>query len=788
MRTIYLFIALLLVTPLFAQNTFTISGYVKDAGTGEALFGASVFVKEAKRGAAVNPDGFYTITLPADTYIVSFMFIGFNAQNQKVVLNKNTTLNISLTKQSKDLKKVEVVADKSIDNTQSSQMSSISLDIDEIKKLPTFGGEVDVVKVMTLLPGVQSGGEGNSGFYVRGGGPDQNLILLDGVTVYNPSHLFGFFSSFNGDAVKSAEIIKGGMPAQFGGRLSSVLDIKTKEGDKQKFGVEGGIGLIASRLTVQGPIVKNKLSFIVSGRRTYIDLLTKPFTGKNSNSPLKGSGYNFYDLNAKLHWIVGKKDQIFLSGYYGKDNFTFANKNSSFKARMYWSNATASARWNHVYNQKLVHDLTFFFSDYDFGFTGSQSDFEFKLGSGVRDFGVRLDYKYFPTEKHLIRFGAEWVDHTYRPSTVTFESQAMGNMVLPKNINYHTNEAAIYLSDDWEINKRWKINVGVRASYFAFLGNFTRYVPNQLGQTVDTVTYKPWEKIKDYFRAEPRLSGRFLINENMSLKASYSMNYQYVQLASRSTVSLPLDVWLPATERIKPQFSQQFALGYFWNFKQNMFETSIEGFYKPMRNLVEFQDGADETQSLGNNIDNTLVQGKGESYGAEIFIKKAKGKFNGWVGYTLSWTNRRFPTLNEGKVFPAKFDRRHDLSVVLNYDLNYRWQFSTVFVYSSGNTLTMPEALYFNEGKLVTEFGDRNGYRYPAYHRLDVSVTYVTSKPEKRFKSSINFSIYNTYSRQNPFFIYYTQEGNLNDGNFQLKAKQVSVFPIIPSITWNFKY
>lgn len=784
MRIYILLLIFLSSISLVAQNKFTISGYVKDAANGEALIGANVFVKETRGGAAVNTYGFYSLTLPADTYTVNFMYLGYETYSQTIYLDKHISLNIDLKRENKTMQKVEIVSDRAAENTQSSRMSSISLTIDEIKKLPTFGGEVDIIRVMTLMPGVQSGGEGNSGFYVRGGGPDQNLILLDGVPVYNPTHLFGFFSVFNGDAIRNAEIIKGGMPAQYGGRLSSVLDITTKEGNNKKFEVEGGIGLIASRITIQGPIVKNKLSFIVSGRRTYADLLAKPFM-KNSN--FKGSGYHFYDLNAKLNWIIGPKDQLYISGYYGKDKFSFKNPESSFNAGMDWANATASIRWNHVYSPKLFSNLTVLFTDYSFGFSGEQTEFTFKLNSGVRDYGFRMDFNYYPNPKHLVRFGAEYTDHTYRPSNVTFESQ-LGNLVVPQPLDYHTNEAAVYISDDWEISKRWKINFGARASYFAFLGDYTRYKTDAYGQTVDTITYKPWEMIKDYFRGEPRVSGRFLINENMSIKASYAMNYQYVQLASRATVSLPLDVWLPATEQIKPQFSQQVALGYFMNFKQNMFETSVELYYKPMRNLVEFQDGADPAQSINDNIDNTLVQGNGESYGAEFFIRKSKGKLNGWIGYTLAWTNRRFPMLNEGKAFPAKFDRRHDLSLVVNYDLNYRWQFSGVFVYSSGNTLTMPAALHFSEGKMITEFGPRNGYRFPSYHRMDLSITYVTSKPEKRFKSSINLSIYNTYSRQNPFFIYYTQEGNLNDGDFKIRAKQVAVFPIIPSITWNFKY
>jgi len=771
----------------FAQDRITISGYVKDASNGEALFGANVVARESRTGVSTNNYGFYSLTLPKGSHTISFMYLGYASQEKTLNLQKDTILQVDLVPSQRVMSTTEIIADKGQDNLESTRMSSVELDIKDIKKLPAFGGEVDILKVITLLPGVKSGGEGNSGFYVRGGGPDQNLVLLDGAPVYNASHLFGFFSVFNGDAIRSAEIIKGGMPAQYGGRLSSVLDISMKEGNNKRFEVEGGLGLIASRLTVQGPIVKNKLSFIVSGRRTYADLIARPFLKNQNGGAFAGSGYYFYDINAKINWVISDKDRIYLSGYYGKDKFSFNNEESGFKAGINWGNATATLRWNHVYNSKLFSNLTLIFTDYNFGFDGEQAEFAFKLGSGVRDYGFRLDYNYYPAPKHSIRFGGEYTNHTYKPSNVTFES-TVTDLVLPQALNYHTNEAAIYISDDWEISKRWRINIGARASYFAFMGPFTRYVTDQQGQTIDTVTYKPWEKIKDYFRGEPRISGRFLINERMSLKASYSMNYQYTQLVSRATVSLPLDVWLPATEKIRPQFSQQIALGYFLNFKQNMFETSVEVYYKPMRNLVEFEDGSDPAQSINDNIDNTLVQGNGESYGAEFFIRKSKGKFNGWIGYTLAWTTRRFSMLNNGKPFPARYDRRHDISLVLNYDLNYRWQFSGVFVYSTGNTLTMPSALYFSEGKLITEFGDRNAYRFPAYHRLDLGITYVTSKPDKKFKSSISLSVYNTYSRMNPFFIYYTQEGSLSEGDFKLRAKQVSLFPIVPALTWNFKY
>ncbi len=785
-RQIFFFLFLLQSTlPLSAQNKYTVSGYLRDASNGEALLGANVYIKENLIGITTNTYGFYSITVPEGKYTLVCSYLSFKTINQPIDLTKNLTVNLELEKTDREIKEIEITDDRAKENIESSQMSSITLTIEEIKKLPAFMGEVDILKSITLLPGVKSGGEGNSGIYVRGGGPDQTLILLDGAPVYNASHLFGFFSVFNGDAIKSVELIKGGMPAQYGGRLSSVLDITMKEGNNKRYEVDGGIGLIASRLTVQGPIAKNKASFIVSGRRTYADLLVRPFARKGS--ALRNSGYYFYDLNAKINWIIGPKDRIFLSGYFGRDKFSFQNQSGSFRAGINWGNATATLRWNHLFSSKLFSNITLLFTDYQFAFDGSASDFKFKLSNGIRDYGLKADFNYYPTPKHHVRFGAEYTNHRYTPSNITFAG-TIGDILPPTPIRMHTNEAAIYLGDDWEINKLFKVNVGVRASYYAFNGPFTRYVKNEFGQTVDTITYKPWQKIQDYFRAEPRIAFRAKVHENIALKASYTQNYQYTQLVSRATVSLPVDVWLPTTEITKPQFSQQVALGYFHNFLDGMLETSVEGYYKDMRNLVEFADGSDPAQAFNDNVDHTLVQGRGESYGAEFFIKKAKGKFQGWIGYTLAWTNRIFPDLNNGLRFPSRYDRRHDLSIVATYELNYRWSFGGIFVYSSGNALTLPSQLYFYENQLITQFGPWNGYRFPSYHRLDLSVTYVTSKPEKKFKSSITMSIYNAYSRQNPYFIYYDREGNFADGTFKLTAKQVSLFPIIPAFTWNFKY
>lgn len=784
-RSVSLLILLLTAISATAQTKYTVSGYVRDASNGEALPGANVYVKENLAGITTNTYGFYSITLPEGKYTLVCSYLSFKTFTQSIELNKNLTVNIELEKTDREMREITITDDKSKENIESSQMSTITLTIEEIKKLPAFMGEVDILKSVTLLPGVQSAGEGNSGLYVRGGGPDQNLILLDGAPVYNASHLFGFFSVFNGDAIKSVELIKGGMPAQYGGRLSSVLDITMKEGNNKRYEVEGGLGLIASRLTVQGPIVKNKLSFIVSGRRTYADLIAKPFAPKGST--LRNSGYYFYDVNAKINWIVGPKDRIFLSGYFGRDKFSFRSSQGAFNAGINWGNATGTLRWNHLFNSKLFSNITLIFTDYQFTFDGNAAEFNFKLATGIRDYGLKADFNYYPTPKHHVRFGAEYTNHRFVPSNITFAG-TVGDILPPEPIRMHTNEAAVYIGDDWEINKLFKINVGARASYYAFNGPFTRFVKDESGQTADTLTYKPWQRITDFFRAEPRFAFRAKVHENIALKASYTQNYQYTQLVSRATVSLPLDVWLPSTELIKPQFSQQVAVGYFHNFLDGMIETSVEGYYKDMRNLVEFADGADFAQGINDNIDHTLVQGRGNSYGAEFFIKKNRGRFQGWIGYTLAWTNRIFPQLNNGNPFPAKYDRRHDLSVVATYDLNYRWSFGGIFVYASGNTLTLPSQLYFYENQLITEFGPWNGYRFASYHRLDLSVTYVTSKPEKKFKSSITLSVYNVYSRLNPYFIYYNREGNLADGTFKLTARQVSLFPVIPAFTWNFKY
>lgn len=783
-----LIIALLLLimatgTSFAQEQKFTISGYVKEETTGEFLIGASVTLREPFKGVATNAYGFYSLTVAKGEYDLTISYLGMDDYKEHIVLDKDLRINVSLKTKAVEIKEVEVTGEREDKNVSDAQMSSARLDIEQIKEIPQFMGEVDVLKTIQLLPGVKGAGEGNSGFYVRGGGPDQNLILLDEATVYNAAHLFGFFSVFNGDAVKSLNLIKGGMPAQYGGRLSSVLDITMKEGNSKEYDVEGGLGLISSRLTVQGPIKKDTSSFIVSGRRTYIDVLMEPFIA--DTSPFKGSGYYFFDLNGKINYRISDKDRLFVSGYYGRDVFSYNNNEDDFKVRIPWGNATTSLRWNHLFNQKLFMNSTLVFSDYKFQFEAGQEGFEFKLFSGIRDFNGKVDFNWFPSYKHNVRYGGNYTYHIFTPNNVSAKSGET-EFDLGGLKRQYAHEAGVYINDEWDINDRWRISPGMRISYFMQVGPFDRYVKDVTGRTVDTISYGRNEKVKDYIGWEPRLSLRFMIDEHSSVKASFTQNSQYVHLATLSPIALPTDIWVPCSDVVKPQLGQQYAAGYFRNFRRDMFESSVEVYYKKMKNQVEFAPGALPEDNVNNNTDNNFVFGTGESYGAEFFLKKRTGKLNGWIGYTLSWTTRNFPDISS-EDFYARYDRRHDGSLVLIYELSERWSFSTVFVYGTGNAITIPVERYIIEGNIVNVYGDRNSYRMAPYHRMDLSATWKC-KPRKRYESSWNFSVYNVYNRKNPYFIYFANKGSIQGGDLKITAKQVSLFPILPSVTWNFKF
>jgi hypothetical protein len=778
-------LALLLFVASFtsAQNKFTLNGYVKDSITGETIIGATISVNGNAGRINTNQYGFYSITLAEGDYNLTVTHVAYFSATASVSLHANTEFNLLLTTKPSSLNEVVVYSKRKDANVKDAQMGKVDLSISQIKNIPSFMGEVDILKTIQLLPGVRNAGEGNAGFYVRGGGPDQNLIMLDDAVVYNTGHLFGFFSIFNSDAIKNVSLIKGGMPAQYGGRLSSVLDVAMKDGNTNKFGAEGGIGLIASRLSLQGPLVKDKASFIISGRRTYIDVLTKPFVKKSSS--FSGSGYYFYDLNAKVNYRFSQKDRVYLSGYFGRDVFKFTNSKRSFSASIPWGNSTATLRWNHIFGPKLFLNSTLVYNDYDFRFTAAQNNFEIGLSSGIRDGNAKLDFDYYPGGKHKVKFGGLVTYHKFIPNILSGKQDSV--VFLPANPEIkHAVENALYVQDDWELNEKIKLSYGLRWTSFTQVGPYKKFLRDANMNKLDSTIYSRFEKVKNYNGVEPRLIMRYSLTETTSVKASVTRNLQFIHLVSNSATTLPTDLWVPSTYKVKPQIGWQYAAGVYRNLKNNEYETSIELYYKSMQNQIEFEEGYQP--GVGDSED-YFVFGKGWSYGSEFFINKTRGSLTGWIGYTLSWTWRKFDELNAGAKYPAKYDRRHDLSIVATYEFNPNLKAGAVFVYGTGNATSLPERFYIINGVLTQEFSGLNQYRLKPYHRMDLSLTLIPKhKKKRRVQDSWVFSIYNLYSRSNPYFIYFDQEGSPYDGSLKIQAKQVSLFPILPSVTWNFKF
>ncbi len=777
-----------------AQTEYTLSGYIKDIQTGETLIGANVYNSENKiQGTSANLYGFYSLTLPEGTYKIEASFLGYSTQQIEIELNKDITFNFKMIEDGILLEEiVEVTAKRKDENVESTDMGRVDLSIESIKSLPALLGEVDVLRAIQLLPGVMSSGEINSGLYVRGGGPDQNLILLDEAVVYNTGHLFGFFSVFNPDAIKNTTLHKGSMPAEYGGRLSSVLDIAMKEGNNQKWEAAGGVGLISSRLTVQGPLIKDKSSILISGRRTYADVLAKPFL-KGTN--FEGNGYYFYDLNTKINYQFSDKDRIYASGYFGRDVLNYRSTDG-FILDMPWGNATATARWNHLFSNKLFMNATAVFNSYDFEVETKFNDFSSSLFSGVNDWNFKLDFDYFPNPKHTIKYGANYTYHKFTPYTI--DAQVGETEIDTDTLTQQfAHEAAVYLQDEFSIGNKLKINAGIRASVFQQIGPFQSILQTGISETDrDTLRYAKGEPIETYWGIAPRLSLRYTIDEQTSLKASYVYSNQYIHLVSNATSTLPTDLWVPSSSRVKPQRGEQFSLGYFRNFADNEYEASVEGYYRSLDNQIEFSENY--VPELNTNVEDQFVFGEGRSYGLELFLKKRRGRFNGWIGYTLSRTTRQFPDINNGESFPARYDRTHDLSIVGSYKLSDRWQLSGTFVYGTGQALTIPNSFYVIEGWVYSAFDSpRNSYRLKPYHRFDMAATRDLRSPEKKkekpnFESELVIAVYNAYSRQNPFFVYAVPEAeggtDITNGNVNIKLKQVSIFPIIPSVTWNFKF
>lgn len=762
-----------------AQGQHTISGYVKDAKSGESLIGAVIGLKGTTKGTNANQYGFYSITTTKDSCEVVISFIGYQTLDTLLHLSADLRLNINLDPATKQMQEVVVTSDRKDDNVQSSTMGRSSLSIDQIKTLPVLFGEVDILKILQLLPGVQFGGEGSTGLYVRGGSPDQNLVLLDNAVVYNTGHLLGFFSIFNSDAILNTTLYKEGMPAEYGGRLSSVVDVDMREGNDQEFHGSGGIGLIASRLMLEGPIIKHKCSFMVSGRRTYIDVITKPLI--NTSSPFYGSGYYFYDFNAKINYNFNDNNHLYLSAYYGRDVFNYDN--SGLQIATPWGNTIVSLRWNHLFNSKLFMNVSAIYNNYNFSIQAIQNNFELELYSGIYDYNGKVDFSWFPGGKHEIKFGVEGIYHTFTPSTISGRSDTVS--FNPAGIvNKYGYEEGVYFQDKYTLSQRIEINAGLRISGFQQVGPYDQVQYGFNGVPNGAITYAQGQLMQAYYGLEPRLLARYTLNNKSSIKAAFTKTNQYIHLVSNSQTSLPTDIWVPSTTLVKPQVGYQYSAGYFRNFLNNLFETSVEVYYKQLQNEIDYSQSY--VPQANEDLQDAFVFGKGWSYGLELYINKKYGKFTGWIGYTLSYTNLNFPDLNYGQTFPAEYDRRHDLSVVASYNLNKHWSFSSTFVFATGIAITPLIGRYFIEENVTDEYGAVDSYRLPPYDRLDVSATYM-GKQHKHFQMGWTFSIYNVYNRQNPYFIYYETTGDLINGITSV-AKAVTIFPILPSITWNFKF
>lgn len=778
------FVSICLVS---AQENFTISGYITDYESGETLIGATALVKELGNGAVSNEYGFYSISVPEGSYTLEFSYIGFGNIIKSVSLSANYKLDVELGEMKNELAEVVVTAKEEDSNVREVSMSVNKLDITTIKSMPTLLGEVEIIRSLQLLPGVNSVGEGATGFNVRGGSIDQNLILLDEAPVYNSSHLFGFFSVFNPDAVKDVKLYKGGIPSRYGGRLSSILDVRMKEGNKKKLNINGGVGFIFSRLSVEAPIIKDKSSLIVAARRSYIDVLAKPFLSESLN----GSELNFYDLTLKTNYDINDKNRLFISGYFGRDNFGFGDQ-----AGFNWGNKTGTIRWNHLFSERLFSNLTFYFSDYDYQIKfGNDSQNKFDWNASIQNIGVKPEFSFFLKPGNLLKFGGQSILYTFDPGNAVGVSEGEErDFSLPQK---YAMENAVYVENEIDITTTIKANYGLRLSSFTYLGKGTAYeyadgIPGERRYATSATEYDDWESIKTYYNFEPRLSLQMQLSSNNSIKGSYNRTTQYIHLVSNTTAATPVDVWTPSTNNIRPSTADQVAFGYFQNLNDNTYELSAEVYYKTMNNLVDYIDGADLL--LNQFIEGDLIEGEGRAYGIELMAKKTKGKFNGWLSYTLARTERQTPGINGGEWYASRFDQLHNLSLTGFYEINDRWTTSANFAFNTGSPTTFPTTRYTIQGFVVPHNAneERNNVRLPNYHRLDLSITRKGKiKEGKRWTGDWVFSVYNVYNRKNAFSIFFAQEdGRIPIGSsVNTDAYRLSVIgSFIPSVSYNFKF
>lgn len=768
-KTVLILLLLSVASVSFAQN-FTVSGTIKSKSKGETLIGATI--RAGTSGTISNEYGFFSLTLPAGKHTIEISSLGLQSKVMELTITKDLNLNLSLEEETKALDEVVVTAKSNQRSLSSPQMGLEKLSTREIRNIPVLLGERDVLKTIQLLPGIKSAGDGNAGFFVRGGAADQNLILLDEAPVYNASHLLGFFSTFNSDAIKDISVYKAGMPAQYGGRLSSVLDIKMNDGNNQEYDVSGGIGLISSKLNIEGPIQKDKSSFLVSGRRTYVDMFLK----LSSDSTINNNTLYFYDLNAKMNYQLGSKDRLYLSAYFGQDKLGVGD-NFGLK----WGNGTGTIRWNHIFSNKLFSNTSLIFSNYNYQIDIRSGANDVSLFSQIRDWNIKEELQWYPNSRNSIRIGFNSIYHSMRPGEVSSsQNSSFNSQELEKRYSW---ENAAYISNVWKASEKFNLSYGLRLTAFSILGAGDFYNIDGAGNITDTLHYNSGDFVKTYFNLEPRVAASYQLNASSSLKASYARNVQNLHLISNSTSSSPTDKWVGSTNIIKPEISDQVSFGYYKNLFDNKYELNAETYYKTMQNQIDYKDGANVFNG-SNAVETELLFGKGRAYGIEAMLKKKEGKLTGWISYTLSKTERKINGINNGEWYNARQDRTHDIAVVGMYQLNKKWSLSACWIYYTGNAISFPSGKYLVDNEVYFYYTERNGYRMPAYHRLDLGAT-LQLKKRKKFSSELSFSLYNAYGRENAYTISFREAENDPD---KTETVQTALFKFIPSISYNFKF
>ena len=766
-----------------SQQYYTVSGTVGDSVSGNSLTGATVFDNASGKGVISGPKGHYTIGLEKGQHELVCSYLGYKAKQMIIVLQDNRKIDFNLSPTAIETEQVVITSDNPADHLESTKTGHIQLTGKEIAQLPALMGEPDPIMTIHYTPGVQSASEGNSGFYVRGGNVDQNLILLDNATVFNPAHVLGFFSVFNTDVINDVDLIKSGIPAKYGGRLSSVLLVNTRDGNFDKFSFGTNVGLISSKITAEGPLHKDKISFIGSFRRTYIDELLKPlvrpFTSGKS-SFYNDSRYHFYDLNGKISWVVNRKNRISASYYSGIDYFSLMNDQLNYNNLISWGNNLVSLSWYYAINSDTYLNSSFHFSDYSFNFDAGQNEVTVNLFSSVRKWNVTTEFG-----KKNFRMGFDGHFNFFVPNKLLLDINEI-SLNYSSNQKLQSTEASVYASYKFDFGNRFRLYAGARYTNYLHLGPYTFYRETAPGVYNDSVYYNNLHIVKPYNSFEPRIAARFLINDVSSLKATYTRNYQYIHIASASSVALPSDIWIPSTMNVKPQYADHFSIGYYRNLMQDRITGSVDAYYRQLYNQIELLYGIG-TGFQEKSFEKSITTGKGNSMGIELMIEKKTGKTTGWIGYTLSGTNREFAEINEGKIYPAKYDRRHDINLVVVYHLNDRWNLSSAFIYASGNAMSLPYQKYVIDGKILNYYGKTNSFRMPAYHRLDIAATYSFLVAQK-YESSLNFSVFNVYNRANPFFIYFEISGDVFQYDLKVHARQISLFPVIPSVSWSIKF